>query len=60
MNTDELNINVSTSTTDRALEKFHYSLKVLNELPIQRNSEMTLNKRKIYPLLNPIENILSK
>ena len=45
---DEFGINVSTSTVNRVIGEFHYTLKCLVKVPERRNCETTLQKRIEY------------
>ena len=44
----EMDIDVSESTVSRLLSGLHYSLKKVSLQPTERNSEQTIEKRKVY------------
>ncbi|KRH92026.1 hypothetical protein M153_139030002, partial [Pseudoloma neurophilia] len=45
---EKFNIRLSTSTIDRSLTNLHFSLKTLTPVPIGRNYEVTIQKRRIF------------
>ena len=44
------NINISKSTVDRILKRFHYSVKRINFLPVRRNDSENISRRKEYAI----------
>lgn len=45
---EEMAISVSTSTINRCLDEFHYTVKTLNVVPVRRNCESTIATRVTY------------